>query len=75
MIFKTISFLKDSVDFWLDKIDLESEYHKVASSDTSRLEAHAGFQIVYKGDFQALCSVTFCHKVDFLISNARVYGK
>ena len=44
---------------------------KVASSNTSLLEAHAGFfQIAYEGDFRSLCAVTFQQKVDFLISNA-----
>ena len=33
---------------------------KVVSSNTSRLEAHAGFfQIAYEWDFQSLCTVTF----------------
>ena len=27
-----------------------------------------------KGDFRSLCTVTFCQKVDFLISNMRLYG-
>ena len=46
-------------------------YRKVASSDPSRLEAHAGFfQIAYEGDFGSLCTLTFWQKVDFLISNA-----
>ena len=35
-------------------------YRKVASSNTSRLEAHAGlFQIAYEGDFRSLCTLTF----------------
>ena len=35
-------------------------YSKVASSNTSCLEAHTGFfQIVYEGDFRSLCTVTF----------------
>ena len=47
------------------------KYSKVASSNTSPLEANAGFfQIVYEGDFWSLCTVTFWQKVDFLISNA-----
>ena len=46
-------------------------YRKVASSNTSHLEAHAGFfKLLMKGDFQSLCTVTFCQKVDFLMSNA-----
>ena len=46
-------------------------YRKVASSNTSCLEAHADFfQIAYEGDFRVLCTVTFWQKVDFLISNA-----
>ena len=37
-----------------------SMYHKVASSNTSRLGAHAGlFQIAYERDFRSLCTVTF----------------
>ena len=36
------------------------EYRKVASSNTSCLEARAGFfQIAYEGDFQSLCTTTF----------------
>ena len=36
------------------------EYRKVASSNTSCLEAHADFfQIAYEGDFRSLCTVTF----------------
>ena len=36
-------------------------YIKIASSNTSRLEAHVDFfQIAYEGDFQSLCTVTFC---------------
>ena len=35
-------------------------HRKVASSNTSRFKAHAGFfHIAYEGDFQSLCSVTF----------------
>ena len=30
-------------------------YCKIASSNTSRLEAHVGFQIAYEGDFWSLC--------------------
>ena len=46
-----------------------NNYRKVASSNTSRLEAHAGFfQIAYEGDFQSLCTVELLKKVDFLIS-------
>ena len=56
----------------------ELEYRKVRSSNTSRLEAHDGFQIAYEGDFQSLYNVNFWKKVDFLISNAcyylRLYG-
>ena len=49
-----------------------NNYRKVASSNTSRLEAHAGFfQIAYEGDFQFLCTVELLKKVDFLISNLR----
>ena len=47
----------------------QTEYHKVESSNTSHLEAHAGFfQITYDGDFWFLCTVTFWQKFDFLIS-------
>ena len=43
-----------------------SGYRKVAKSNTSSLEAHAGFfRLFMKG----ICSVTFWKKVDFLISN------
>ena len=49
-------------------------YRKVASSNTSRLEAHAGyFQIAYEGDFLFLCTLTFRQEIDFLI-NWRLYG-
>jgi hypothetical protein len=37
----------------------ELEYRKVRSSNTSRLEAHDGFQIAYEGDFQSLYNVNF----------------
>ena len=41
-------------------------YHKVASSNTSRLEAHAGlFKIAFEGNFLCLCTVTFWQKVYF----------
>ena len=44
-------------------------YRKVASSNTSRLKAHAGFfRLLIKGILDN--SVTFWQKVDFLISNA-----
>ena len=47
------------------------KYCKVASSNTSSLEANAGFfQIAYEGDSRSLYIVTFWQKVDFLISNA-----
>ena len=46
-------------------------YRKVASSNTSCLEAHASFfQIAYEGDFLSLCTVIFWQKVDFLFSNS-----
>ena len=49
-------------------------YRKVASSNTSCLEAHAGFfKLLMKGSFSSLCTVTFWQKVDFLISNACYY--
>ena len=36
------------------------QYREIASSNTSRLEAHVGFfQIAYEGDFRSLCTVTF----------------
>ena len=59
---------------------MKNNYRKVASSNTSHLEAHACFFLIaYAGDFLSLCSVTFWQKVDFLISNARYnlrkYGK
>ena len=54
-----------TVDIWGKS---QRMYCKVSSSNTSRLEAHAGFfQIAYEGDFQYLCTVTFWQKVDFLI--------
>ena len=35
-------------------------YRKVARSNTSFLEAHAGFfRLLNEGDFQSLCTVTF----------------
>ena len=47
-------------------------YHKVASSNTSRLEAHAGFfRLLMKGIFGPYVLWPFDKKVDFLISNAR----
>ena len=49
----------------------EWKYNKVASSNMSHLEAHAGFfQIAYEGDFLSLCTLSFWQKVYFLISNA-----
>ena len=47
----------------------KTKYCKVASSNMSLLEAHAGalFQVAYEGDFRSLCTVTFGQKVDFLI--------
>ena len=50
------------------------DYHKVASSKTFYLEAHAGFfrlHMKVEGDFRSLCTVSFRQIVDFLISNAR----
>ena len=46
---------------------------KIASSNTFRLEAHAGifWLLKYEGHFWSLCTVTVWQKVDFLISNAR----
>ena len=42
-------------------------YRKVASSNTSRLEAYAGFsRLIMKGIFDPY--VTFWQKVDFLIN-------
>ena len=36
---------------------LVKTYRKVASSNTSYFEAHAGlYQIVYEGDFRCLCA-------------------
>ena len=74
------------VDFWELGVDLifrhnfnvkihlnfsDLFYRKVASSNTSRLEAHAGFfRLLMKGIFD-LCTVTFWQEVDFLISNVR----
>ena len=44
-------------------------YRKVASSNTSHLEAHAGlFRLLMKGIFDPYV-VTFWQKIDFLISN------
>ena len=44
------------------KVAMDFTHHKIASSNTSRLEAHDWlFQIAYEGGF--------CQKVDFLISN------
>ena len=46
-----------------------NSYRKVAISNTSQLEAHAGFfRLLIKGIYD-LCTVTFWQKVDFLISN------
>ena len=46
-------------------------YRKVASSNMSRSEAHAGFfRFLMKEYFWSLCTVTFWQKIDFLISNA-----
>jgi len=47
------------------------EYRKVASSNTSRLEAHAGFfRLIMNGIFDPYV-LDLLTKVDFLISNAR----
>ena len=64
-------------NFSLQMNKLNIDYRKVASCNTSHLEAHAGsrlFQIAYEGDFRPLCTVTFRQKVDFLISNVRYYN-
>ena len=58
---------------------IQYTYHKGASSNTSHLEAHAGFfRLLMKGILDP-CTVTFRQKVDFLISNAhqnsRLYGQ
>ena len=67
------SCIKDSYIYGCPCMNLRKPiftYHKVASSDTSFLKAHAGFfQIAYEGDFWPLCTVTFSQKVDFPISN------
>ena len=39
-----------------------TKYRKIASSNTSRLEAHAGFFIAYEGDFWSLCMWPFDKK-------------
>ena len=50
----------DSVDLPGSLLFLLPNYRKVASSNTSCLEAHAGFfQIVYEGVFWSLCTVNF----------------
>ena len=49
------------------------EYRKVTSSNTSRLEAHAGFfRLLMKGTFDSYVLWPFDKKVDFLISNATI---
>ena len=58
------------MSFYVKKYFQGVNYSKVTSSNTFRLEAHAGFfQIAYEGVFWSLC--TFGQKVDFLISNVR----
>ena len=45
---------------------LENKYRKVATSNTSRLEAHAGiFRLLMKGIFDPFCTVTFLTKIWF----------
>ena len=47
-------------------------YRKVASSNTSHLEAHAGFfRLLMKGIFNPYVLWPFGKKIDFLISNMR----
>ena len=49
-----------------------SKYCKVASSNMSRLEAHAGFfRLIMKGIIDPYVLWPFDKKVDFLISDAR----
>ena len=49
---------------FLGFLEVQTNYRKVGSSNSSRLEAHAGFfQIAYEGYFR--------QEVDFLISNVR----
>ena len=49
----------------MDNLMEKIRYHKVASSNMSRLEAHAGFfRLLKKGIFDP-----YVLKVDFLISN------
>ena len=63
-IYFSFSMLKEIVDISL-------EYRKFASSNTSRLEAHAGFfRLLMKGIFGPYVLWPFDKKVDFLISNA-----
>ena len=54
--------------FWINMYVI---YCKIASSNTSRLEAHVDFfKLLMKGIWGSLCTVTFWQKVDFFISNA-----
>ena len=56
----------------LCQVEYIGTYRKVASSNMSCLEAHAGFfRLFMKGIFDPLCTVSFWQKVDFLISNVR----
>ena len=52
------------ISYWACKTDTNHKalinYHKVASSNTSRLEAHAGFfRLLMKGIFDPYVTVTF----------------
>ena len=68
--------ISDEWRIWYENISILKffhQYRKVASSNTSRLEAHAGFfRLFMKGIFDPyICTVTFWQKVYLLISNAR----
>ena len=48
-------------------------YRNVASTNTSRLEAHAGFfRLLMNGDFQSLFTATFRQKFDLIVKPKHV---
>ena len=67
----SLQFLEKTDLFLKKQIYFSSNYRKVASSNTSRLEAHAGiYRLLMKGILNAYVLWTFDKKVDFWISNA-----
>ena len=64
--FAIITFMKTFLHYFLRH---KNTYRKVLSSNTSRLEAHAGLIRLLMKRFFALMTVTFWQKVDFLKCN------